>query len=431
MGEELHDFTGDGLIDSLTVHFRTPDLSHWWYFQFATNQLGRNLAPGSYSDAQRAAFAAPGHAGLEVYGDGRGGAGLGSSFTILQLAIDYSGATSVLQSFAANFEQRSDNANALYLRGSVNFNAAPGPTDVVTELANQGTDTVQTAINYTLPDNVENLQLTGSLGAFGIGNALNNNLTGDGSNNLLDGSVGNDTLDGGAGNDNLLGGLGFDSVAGGDGNDTLRGGENADTLLGGEGDDYVNAGKGMDSAEGGNGNDTLLGALGDDTLLGDNGFDLLDGGDGNDSLSGGMNADTLTGGPGDDFISGGKGMDNLSGGDGNDTLVGGLGSDTLTGGAGADHFVFKHPLDGAFNIDTFADLESGVDVIELSASIFGAFVGQVGLPIGTNANLTYHSSTGVLAYDADGADAGAPITFAIVGTSTHPAAMGSDFLIVA
>ena len=51
--------------------------------------------------------------------------------------------------------------------------------------------------------------------------------------------------------------------------------------------------------------------------------------------------------------------------------------------------------------------------------------------ISTNANLTYNSTTGVLAYDADGAGSTQPTSFAIMGTAAHPATMGSDFLIVA
>ncbi len=66
-----------------------------------------------------------------------------------------------------------------------------------------------------------------------------------------------------------------------------------------------------------------------------------------------------------------------------------------------------------------------------SASIFGAFAAQIGQTIGPNANLTYNSTTGVLAYDADGAGSTLPIAFAIMGAPAHPAAMGSDFLIVA
>jgi serralysin len=92
--------------------------------------------------------------------------------------------------------------------------------------------------------------------------------------------------------------------------------------------------------------------------------------------------------------------------------------------------VFGTALDGLLNIDTLTDFTSGTDVIELSAAIFTAYAGQAGNTVGLSDNLTYDSGTGVLQYDADGAGGGAPITFAILGTSTHPA-VGSDFVITA
>ena len=74
--------------------------------------------------------------------------------------------------------------------------------DVVTELANEGTDQVQTSlVAYTLGANMENLTLTGTGASAGIGNALNNQLTGNSGANLLDGGTGADTLLGGAGDD--------------------------------------------------------------------------------------------------------------------------------------------------------------------------------------------------------------------------------------
>ncbi len=46
--------------------------------------------------------------------------------------------------------------------------------DIVTENLNEGTDTVQASISYTLSDNVENLTLTGTANLNGTGNNLNN-----------------------------------------------------------------------------------------------------------------------------------------------------------------------------------------------------------------------------------------------------------------
>jgi trimeric autotransporter adhesin len=53
---------------------------------------------------------------------------------------------------------------------------------------------VQTNISYTLPNNVENLILTGSANLNGTGNVLVNFLTGNSGSNILTGGEGNDTL---------------------------------------------------------------------------------------------------------------------------------------------------------------------------------------------------------------------------------------------
>jgi ELWxxDGT repeat protein len=93
--------------------------------------------------------------------------------------------------------------------------------DLVIEALNQGTDTVQAAISYTLPNNVENLLLTGTGNLNGAGNALNNQITGNSGNNSLNGAAGTDTLIGGAGNDTLNGAAGVDTLTGGVGTDIL------------------------------------------------------------------------------------------------------------------------------------------------------------------------------------------------------------------
>ena len=65
--------------------------------------------------------------------------------------------------------------------------------DVVTEQVNDGLDTVQSSVDYTLGANVENLTLTGSA-VNGTGNRLNNVLTDvSGVSNVLTGGAGDDT----------------------------------------------------------------------------------------------------------------------------------------------------------------------------------------------------------------------------------------------
>jgi hypothetical protein len=65
--------------------------------------------------------------------------------------------------------------------------------DVVTELTDEGHDTVQSSISQTLGSNVEDLVLTGTAAINGTGNALANTMTGNAAANTLVGGAGNDT----------------------------------------------------------------------------------------------------------------------------------------------------------------------------------------------------------------------------------------------
>ena len=84
--------------------------------------------------------------------------------------------------------------------------------DIIAEGLNDGIDTVESSITWTLKTNLENLTLTGTTAINGTGNNLNNIITGNTGNNTLNGGKGNDTLTGNAGADTLIGGLGNDSL---------------------------------------------------------------------------------------------------------------------------------------------------------------------------------------------------------------------------
>jgi serralysin len=74
---------------------------------------------------------------------------------------------------------------------------------VIIENADQGTDTVWSAVNYTLTANVENLYLVGN--ANGTGNEGNNTIVGYGEgNNIIEGGAGDDFLAGGTGTDTFV-----------------------------------------------------------------------------------------------------------------------------------------------------------------------------------------------------------------------------------
>jgi Ca2+-binding RTX toxin-like protein len=97
--------------------------------------------------------------------------------------------------------------------------------DIITELSNEGTDEVNTALaNYALPANVENLTAGG-------GSTIDRVFTGNDLDNVISGGSGDDQLYGEAGNDTLWGENGDDLLHGGSGNDTINGGNGNDTAF--------------------------------------------------------------------------------------------------------------------------------------------------------------------------------------------------------
>ena len=138
------------------------------------------------------------------------------------------------------------------------------PSDRVIENENEGTDLVESSVTFTLPDNVENLTLTGSSTINATGNLLNNTLIGNLANNKLYGLAGNDKITAHRGHDVLLGRNGEDRLIGGAGRDKLKGGRANDTLIGGSGRDLLSGGDGDDILSGGSGLNTLKGGPGRD-----------------------------------------------------------------------------------------------------------------------------------------------------------------------
>src|SRR6185436_1581912 len=85
--------------------------------------------------------------------------------------------------------------------------------DTVTEEFEAGTDTVMSAVTYSLGANLENLTLTGGAAINGTGNSLNNALIGNAASNLLNGRGGDDTMTGGGGNDTYVRDAAGDTVS--------------------------------------------------------------------------------------------------------------------------------------------------------------------------------------------------------------------------
>jgi beta-glucanase (GH16 family) len=76
--------------------------------------------------------------------------------------------------------------------------------DKVVEPVNTGNNTVQAAVNYTLPANVQNLTMVGTDNLVGTGNSLNNVITANSGNDTLNGLGGANTLIGGSGHDTFV-----------------------------------------------------------------------------------------------------------------------------------------------------------------------------------------------------------------------------------
>ena len=251
--------------------------------------------------------------------------------------------------------------------------AAPGtPPDpnahaTVVENAGEGTDLVQSEIDFTLGANVENLTLIGTAAIDGTGNELANILIGNDQSNTLAGGSGNDVLTGNGGNDVLDGGTGVDVMTGGGGDDIY----------------VIDNARDVVTEAAGDGTDTVRSSI--DFTLGDNFENLAFTGTAATVGTGNALANVITGNDAVNVLSGGAGDDTLAGGGGNDRIDGGSGADAMSGGAGNDLYY----VDNSGDVVTEAAAE-GTDTVRSS----------VGFTLG--ANVERLTLTGTAAIDATG-----------------------------
>ena len=331
--------------------------------------------------------------------------------------------------------------------------------DSVIENLNEGIDTIQTSITLTsLAANVENLTLMGKAAINGVGNVLDNLLTGNAANNVLNGGAGNDILNGAAGVDTLIGGLGDDTYMVDNIADVVT--ENLN-----EGIDLVQASVSYTLAANVE-NITLIGTTAidatgntlDNVLLGNAAINNLNGGAGNDTLNGAAGADNMTGGTGNDtyivdnvadvvtenlnegidlvqasvsytltanvenLTLTGTGNLNATGNALNNTLTGNTGNNILDGGAGADSLI------GGLGNDTYVVDDAGDVVIETSTLATELDTVQSSINYSLGANLEKLTLIGTANINATGNELNNTLT-GNAGNNILDGGLGNDSMI--
>jgi Ca2+-binding RTX toxin-like protein/subtilisin-like proprotein convertase family protein len=275
-----------------------------------------------------------------------------------------------------------------------------------------GTTSVTSSVNYTLPDTINTLILTGTNNLVGVANNHGDSITSNTGIDTLVGGAGNDTyiiknsadqiientnggtdsvqssvsftLDSNVENLTLTGtasllAVGNSSnniITGTNGNDTYDAGGGNDSLVTGTGNDtYIyTSGWGSDTISDAGGNNTLdltantsslqinlTATTGDHTNSASS--DLIWSGEVIQNVYKGIGNDLLTGTSVANYLSPGAGNDTITAGAGNDTLDGGLGNDSLVGETGDDLYI----VDSSSDI-VVENASEGIDTVQSSVN---------------------------------------------------------------
>lgn len=337
---------------------------------------------------------------------------------------------------------------------------------IIVENLNEGNDTVESTVDYTLSANLETLILTGTTGTenlSGTGNELDNALTGNNGTNIISGQAGNDTIDGGLGIDTMAGGSGddvyyvneyFDEIIenADEGIDTVYSSTNykmvsenlENLILTGSSDINVTANELDNELTGNAGNNLFYGNGGNDKIDGGAGVDSLHGGYGNDvyyvdnsndivkeyydqgidkvyasadfTLTGNLENLELTGSA---IIATGNDIyNNITGNDEDNIIDGKAGNDTMTGGLGNDIYYVDQYLD-----EIIENQGEGIDTVYSSTNYkmvsenLENLVLTGALDLNVTANNTDNNLTG---------NSGANLFYALDGNDTIDGSGGTD-----